>query len=615
MTQEKLLKRKKLRFNEYYDIQDTFDELYAKGKQKVYFKNLMEIILSDNNIKLAYRNIKSNSGSKTAGYNGRTIKYLSQMDEDRIVNYVRKRLKWYQPQPVKRVNIPKDNGKTRPLGIPTIEDRLIQQCILQVLEPICEAKFHERSYGFRPNRSAENAIAYMYGLININKLHYAVDIDIKGFFDNVNHGKLLKQMWHLGIRDKKLLSIISVMLKAEVVGIGFPKKGTPQGGIISPLLSNIVLNELDWWITSQFVGFPIRNNYKQQAHAMFTLKNKSNLKEGYIVRYADDFKVMCRTKDEADRYFIAIKDWLYNRLGLEISPEKSKIVNVKKKPSEFLGFEIKAIFRRYRNGKPYYSVRSHVKAKAVKKIQTKSTQMIKDMKRTKEKQELTDLVNKYNAYVMGVHNYYRKATCIAGDLKGVSLLSHKLVKRKLGKQAKRNGKIKLKVISKNYGHSKQMRFVNGVPLIPIGVVRHRRLIARNPKINQYTREGRKIIHSKLNWVLSSVLFYLMNNPVKGRSVEYNDNRLSLYSGQNGKCYITGERLDHLNMHCHHKKPISLGGSDNYRNLVLIKKDCHILVHAINKDTIKIYLDKLKLNAKSLTRVNKLRLTAGLVEIL
>lgn len=141
------------------------------------------------------------------------------------------------------------------LGIPTIEDRLIQQCIKQILEPILEAKFYEHSYGFRPERNTGHAIARVQALTK-KGYHFVVDIDIKGFFDNVNNGKLLKQLWTLGIREKRLLSVISRMLKAKIDGIGIPEKGTPQGGILSPLLANVVLNELDWWIASQWSDFP-----------------------------------------------------------------------------------------------------------------------------------------------------------------------------------------------------------------------------------------------------------------------------------------------------------------------------------------------------------------------
>lgn len=145
IANSRLKKNRKLRNSEYYDLQTTFDKLYADSKCGKVFTDLMRIISSEENIKLAYRNIKTNKGSRTAGTDGKTIDNIKNQNIEYLVAHIQKSFEWYTPNKVRRVEIPKGNGKMRPLGIPTIKDRLIQQCVLQVLEPICEAKFHERS--------------------------------------------------------------------------------------------------------------------------------------------------------------------------------------------------------------------------------------------------------------------------------------------------------------------------------------------------------------------------------------------------------------------------------------------------------------------------------------
>ncbi len=373
-------------------MQRIQDNLYKKSINNENFIHLMDTIQSDENIMLAYRNIKKNSGSHTPGTDGKTIKHFEKMPTEKLTQYVRNRLRWYKPQSVKRVEIPKPNGKTRPLGIPTIADRLIQQCFLQVLEPICEAKFHDRSYGFRPLRSAQNAMAVYYKYIQLMDMYYVVDVDIKGFFDNISHGKLLRQMWSLGIHDKKVISIISAMLKAEVAGIGFPDKGTPQGGIISPLLANIVLNELDWWISDQWETFELRKQYStqiqrngttQQGFRFRAMRGYTNLKEGWLVRYADDFKIVCRNYNDAKRWYHSVRLWLKEQLGLEISEEKSKIVNLRKNYSEFLGLKVKAVRKgikpKCKEPTPRFVVESHINDKALERISNTANGRIHDI--------------------------------------------------------------------------------------------------------------------------------------------------------------------------------------------------------------------------------------------
>ena len=622
-NKKKPLKKQKIRNSEYYDMQIVFDELYAESAAKHQFHNLVEVIKRPENIKLAYRNMRKNDGSRTAGVDGKTISDLNKWNENALVCHVQRKLDWYIPNAVRRVEIPKDNGKTRPLGIPTIMDRLIQQCILQVLEPICEAKFFKRSNGFRPDHSAENAIAQAERMIQSVGCHYVIDIDIKSFFDNVNHGKLLKQMWTLGIRDKKLLSIISAMLKAEVAGIGFPEKGTPQGGIISPLLSNIVLNELDWWIVSQWEEMPMKKNYVHRIYANGTPDKSNtiralrttNLKECYVVRYADDFKIFCKKRSDAVKLFEATKQWLLERLGLEISPEKSKIVNLKRHYSEFLGFKLRVRTKGKKpDGQLRYVVEAHIKDKALLKIREKSKGIIGQIRQTYDPGMEYRLIQKYNSYIMGIHNYYCIATHVNIDIHKIAFDVKKSLYNRLKHRLQKKGQITNRYILEKYGASREVRYLNGHAIVPIAYVQHRVPMDKKSRINKYTPEGRLEIHKNLAGINMAVLYYLMNNPCGKQSVEYNDNRIALYVAQKGKCAVSGAELGANQVDCHHKKPLVLGGNDSYQNLIIVSDVVHILIHSSNERTIRKYLKVLNPDKKQLAKLNKLRVLAEMPEL-
>lgn len=623
-NKKKPLKKQKIRNAEYYDMQTAFDKLYADSVSGRQFRNLVELIQRPENIMLAYRNLRKNSGSKTAGVDKKTISDLNKWSDKKLVNHVQRKLDWYVPNAVRRVEIPKDNGKKRPLGIPTIMDRLIQQCILQVLEPICEAKFFKRSNGFRPTHSAENAIAQAERMIQNIGCYYVIDIDIHGFFDNVNHGKLLKQMWALGIRDKKLLSIISAMLKAEVAGIGFPEKGTPQGGIISPLLSNIVLNELDWWVASQWEEMPTKRNYVHRIYANGT-PDKSNtiralriytkLKECYLVRYADDFKIFCKKHSDAVKLFEATKQWLWERLGLEISPEKSKIVNVKRHYSEFLGFKLRVREKGKKpDGSKRYVIEAHVRDKALKKIRARSKEIIGQIRRTYDPKMEYRLIQKYNSYLIGIHNYYCIATHVNLDIHEIAFDVKKSLYNRLKHRLQRTGSISNRYIQEKYGRSREVQYLNGHAVVPIAYVQHRVPMDRRNRVNPYTPEGRTEIHKNLAGLNLAVMNHLMNTPAGQQSVEYNDNRIALYVAQKGKCAVSGIALDANQVDCHHKKPLSLGGDDSYQNLIIVSDAVHVLIHSSSERTIKKYLNDLQLNSKQLAKLNNLRKLAEMPQI-
>ena len=601
-----MLKKNKLRYNEYYDMQHIYDELYAQSKNGNNFYKLLEIIGSEQNICLAYRNLKSNSGSKTAGTDGMTIDDIKRFSNAEIVATVRESLNDYRPKSVRRVFIPKaGSDKMRPLGIPCIWDRLVQQCILQVLEPICEPKFHNHSYGFRANRSAHHAVSRVTTLINLSKYHYCVDVDIKGFFDNVNHGKLLKQIWTLGIRDKRLICIISKMLKAEIDGEGVPEKGTPQGGLLSPLLSLIVLNELDWWVSSQWETFQPKNRSKNGW--LQYAKKYTKLKSGFIVRYADDFKIMCSTYGEAQRFYHSTVDFLNKRLKLEISPEKSKVVNLKKNSSDFLGFKIKVIPKgRTKHG---YVAKTDMNQKALKKAKTNLKLKVKDIVR----HTTTFQIARYNLAVMGMQNYYCVATNIYNNLTEVSYALLPTTRVRFKKIAKL---IPFETTSQDFqmkttGIRPQTKIIMiaDTPLLPINGVKHKNPLNFSQDICNFTEHGRSRIHEEIALVTKGEIRILLEYKDTTKSVEFNDNRISVFIAQQGNCYITNRRHSPTDMVCIYKN-ITETDRDKYQNLVFVEIPISKAILTESVQQAKMWLMNYGLSSQQKRKLNKIRANYG-----
>lgn len=347
---------------------------------------LLEKVLSKENLNNAYKQVYKNKGA--SGVDGVTVDelfaYIKEHKEE-ILWQIRNRK--YKPQPVRRVYIPKENGKMRKLGIPSVIDRVIQQAIVQVLTPIYEEQFSNNSFGFRPNRSCEMAVIKALECFN-EGYDWIVDIDLQSFFDEVNQDKLIGIMRRT-IKDGNLVSLIRKFLQSGVMEkciIQETKKGTPQGGNLSPLLSNIMLNELDIELEKRGLNF---------------------------VRYADDCLIMVKSEKAANRVMESITTFITRKLGLKVNVEKSKIA----RPNEikYLGF---GFYKRINQN--VWRPKPHIKS--VEKFKAKLRVILVRSKSISLKERLLRI--KYLIY--GWVNYFRIA-----DMKIIMERTDQNIRRKL----------------------------------------------------------------------------------------------------------------------------------------------------------------------------------------
>lgn len=510
--------------------------------QKV--RNLQRLILkSYSNVLLAVRKAtQENRGKRTAGIDKVLIKTPKQ--RGKLVDDLLQNQDW-KPKPARRVYIPKSNGKKRPLGIPTIRDRCLQAIVKTALEPCWEAQFEGISYGFRPGRSPHDAIEKIYLAARPHKTKkWIVDADIKGCFDNINHEKLISIIGNFPARR-----LIKLWLKAGYVDNNTyhaQETGTPQGGIISPLLANIALHGME-------EALDIKYN------------NRGEIKgERILIRYADDFVIFCETKEDANLAKNVINNWLKTR-GLEISNEKTKIVHITE-GFDFLGFNI----RQYKNGKTKTGYKILIKPS--KKFLKQTRNDIKQIFLEHKGKRVKRLIKAINPVIRGKANYMNKVV----SSKEFSKLDTYLFKRhvryvnrthpgknKNWKRKKYWGRLNLQRNDKwVFGDKEYGGYM--LKFSWFKIKRHTLVSKRSSPDNPEQR---------LYWEMRK------HKSDKSESKKLSRIQQKVAEKQNFKCPVCGESIfNEEQLHLHHFKPRCEGGKDEVKNLIWLHQYCHHKTH-------------------------------------
>lgn len=584
-------------------IQDEMYRITSKcieSKEIPKFKGLIEIMSSEVVIMTAIHNIKANKGSKTPGIDQKIIdKDYLQKDYYDVVTDIQNSFTNYKPDMVRRKWIPKPGKQEkRPLGIPTIKDRIVQECVRLIIEPILEAQFFQHSYGFRPWRDTHMALERVKDQVHRIGYYWIVEGDISRFFDNVNHTILVKKLYHMGIADRRILMIIKEMLKAGIMDECKKNElGTPQGGIISPILANVYLHQMDKWITREWENKVTQNNYSSKRNQYQSLHRYSNLKPAYLIRYADDWILLTDSKEHAEKWKYRISKFLETNLKLKLSDEKTLITNIKEKPIHFVGFTYKVI-KEPSMRKGYKPV---VRPKQ-ERIDKKLLEIIQDIKMLRlpmTKENLIESISKINSKIRGIINYYSTANMVYFSLakyhRRITTVAMNSLRRKgvIFKPAREVNN--LIVLHSNYSTWIPAIKLPNEQLIGItspAFCKYQKTYNKNQEETPFSSKGREL-HLKrtrkqlslarMEEILQVPEIIKFNKYDKSKEIynyEYFMNRMYAFNRDKGRCKICGEPIINGDkFHCHHiSTNLPLQQINKVQNLLSTHSKCNKLIH-------------------------------------
>ena len=588
------------------ELRALLDKLYQQSREareageRPAFKGLLEIMSAEATIVTAIHNIKSNHGSDTPGVDNKTMKrdYL-QKSYKWVINDIRTAFEKFEPQKVRRKYIDKPGKKEkRPLGIPTIRDRIVQECMRIVMEPIMEAQFFEHSYGFRPMRDTAMALERLNFITFHTGYYWFVEGDISKCFDHIDHATLLRRLYHMGIKDRRVLQIIKQMLKAGVLDeCEVNEEGTMQGGIISPLLANVYLDIMDEWVTKQWELKHTEHAYNQDSAKRRALK-KTNLVPGFLVRYADDFVIITDSREHAEFWKASLQAFLETGMKLTLSKEKTLITDVRKKHACFLGYEFRVVKGKGEHG---YVTRTRPDRERLCRKVDALTDSIKKIPRETSREKLIDEINRINSQIRGVIQYYQCCTWVSVSMekygRKLQLAASRRLKQFKGKWIPAKETQNLPRIHQNYRQKlpsvKYRDIYIGVTSLTFCQWQETR--GKNPKETPYTEEGRDInfrrtkkkrIQARLDELYSDNVTTAV---LKGKwghlnNFEFVMNRAYALNRDRLKCRVCGKWLIDNTPYTHRINPrLPLDRVNRVNNLISVHRKCYQAINMPGMD--------------------------------